>query len=384
VLIEKEHNQDKSSLVAIIVAAGYSLRMKHFKPLLALGGSTVLEKAVHSFQKGGIWDIRVVVGHRANELLPILQRLGVQSIVNANYSEGMFSSISAGVRSLSPEVSGFFLLPVDNPIIKGDTLVALRNTFSSTEFGIVYPTYQGMRGHPPLISNHYVKKVLNWNNPGGMRALLEQYEYDVIEVEVVDPGILLDMDTQEDYHQMLKYCGDCQVPSEEECYALLKHANTPVKVIKHCKQVAMLGCAIGKHLIKSGCQINLGLIRVAGLLHDIAKGEAHHAVVGARMLVNYPEVAEIVAEHMDICLNLDRPLTEKEIVYLADKLVIDEQVISLQVRFSGPLEQHKDDQEIFSKIKRRFYNAELIQTRIEQIIEMPLHDIVKADLGGQG
>lgn len=379
-----ENKQGKNSLAAIIVAAGYSFRMKSFKPLLALGGSTVIEKAVHSFRNGGIKDIRVVVGHRANELFPVLERLGVQTIVNTNFPEGMFSSVTAGVKSLSPEVAGFFLLPVDNPIVNQTTLEKLQNTFFSSEFGILYPTYQGMRGHPPLISNHYVEKVLSWNKPGGMRALLEQYEYDVLEVEVVDQGILLDMDTPDDYHKMLKYCGDTQVPSEEECYAIIERANTPIKVINHCKQVAQLSCIIGSCLIRSGSQMNLELIRAAALLHDLAKGEPHHAQAGARLLVDYPEVAEIVAEHMDICLNPDLPLTEKEIVYLADKLVVDNQIISLQARFSGPLEQHKNNQEVSRKIRQRFSNAERIQTRIEQIIKMPLHNILKADLGGQG
>lgn len=383
-LAGKENKQGKGLLAAIIVAAGYSFRMKRFKPLLSLGGSTVLEQAIHSFQVSGIRDIRVVVGHRANELLPIIERLGVQAIVNPDYSAGMFSSVSAGVQSLSSAVSGFFLLPVDNPIVNRDTLETLQNTFFSTEFGIIYPFYKGMRGHPPLISRCYVNEVLAWNKAGGMRALLEQHDDDALDVEVVDPGILLDMDTPEDYNKMLKYCGDIQVPSEDECYAIIKRANTPPQVIKHCKQVAQLSCAIGSYLIRNGSHLNLELIRAAALLHDLAKGEPRHAQVGARKLVNYPEVAEIVAEHMDIRLNPDQLLTEKEIVYLADKLVLADQIISLQARFSGPLEQHKNDQEVFRRIRQRLSNAEQIQTTIEQRIKMPLHDLWKAELGGQG
>lgn len=91
----------------------------------------------------------MVVGHRANELCPVLDRLGVQTIVNPNFSEGMFSSVTAGVKSLLPTVKGFFLLPVDNPIVNRETLEKLQSTFFTTEFGIIYPTYQGMRGHPP-------------------------------------------------------------------------------------------------------------------------------------------------------------------------------------------------------------------------------------------
>ena len=378
--------KDKDCLAAIIVAAGYSSRMKSFKPLLSLGGSTVLEKAVDSFRKAGIRDIRVVTGYRAEELLPVIDRLGVQLIDNDNFAEGMFSSITAGVKSLTAGVRGFFILPVDNPIINRDTIEKIQTTFFSTEFGIVYPTYEGLRGHPPLISSSYVNKVLAWNKPGGMRAVLEQYEHDAVDVAVVDPGVLLDMDTPEDYQQMLKYCGDIgtQIPSEEECYAIIKRSNTPEKVIKHCQQVAQLSCVIASALTRSGCQLNLELIKAAALLHDLAKGKPNHAQVGASMLANYPEIAKIVAEHTDICLNFDQPIAEKEIIYLADKLVLGDRIISLQDRFAGPLELHKNDQEVTRKIRQRFSNAETIQTKIEQIIKMPLHNIWKADLGGQG
>ncbi len=382
-LAEKETQEGKDSLAAVIVAAGYSFRMKRFKPLLPLGGSTVLEQAVRSFQEGGIRDIRVVVGHRGNELLPVIERMGVQAIVNPDFADGMFSSVRAGVQSLSPEVRGFFLCPVDNPLVKRLTLEKIQDTFFSTEFGIIYPSYKAMRGHPPLISRRYYNEVLAWTKPGGMRAFLEQYEQDAIDVNVVDLGILLDMDTQEDYQTMLKYCGGGQVPSEDACYAILKRANTPVKVINHGKQVAQLCCAIGSDLIRSGCAMNLDLLRTAALLHDLAKGQPHHAKVGADRLADYPEVADIVAEHMDICLNPDQTLTEKEVVYLADKLVLGDRIISIQARFSDTLEKYKNDPEAFRNISQRLRNAETIQTRIEQIIKRPLQDLWKADLGGK-
>ncbi|AFQ43195.1 DVU_1551 family NTP transferase [Desulfosporosinus meridiei] len=372
-------------LTAIIVAAGYSFRMKRFKPLLSLGEDTVLEKAVESFVKGGIRDIRVVVGHRANEMYPILEKIEVQTVVNPNFSEGMFSSVRAGVESLPSEAKGFFLLPVDNPIIRPDSIKKLESAFMTTRFGIIYPTYQGTRGHPPLISCRYGKKVMFWDKPGGMKALLEQYEQDALEVEVEDPGILLDMDTPEDYQQMLNYCGHSQIPSEKECYAILKSSNTSPQVVNHCQQVAQVSSVLGSCLIRCGCPLNQELIKAAALLHDLAKGEANHALAGAKMLVKYPEVALIVAEHMDICLDsTDRLLTEKEVVYLADKLVKEEQIISLQARFSGLLEQFKNNVEVSNKIILRLSNAEKIQGKIEEIVKMPLPDIWKVELGGKG
>ena len=109
--------------------------------------------------------------------------------------------------------------------------------------------------------------------------------------------------------------------------------------------------------------MNLELIRAAALLHDLAKGKPNHAQVGADILVNYPKAAKIFAEHTDICLTPDQPISEKEIVYLADKLVIGDQIMSLRDRFAGPLEQCKGDSEVMGKIKQRFRNAERIQIK---------------------
>jgi molybdenum cofactor cytidylyltransferase len=291
----------------------------------------------------------------------------------------MFCSVSAGVKSLPPEAAGFFLLPVDTPIVSSHTLDMLVNAFCTSEFGIIYPSYQGMRGHPPLISSRYSKEVLGWNKPGGMRTLLEEHEPDALNVEVADPGILLDMDTLEDYHKMLKYYGDTLLPSEEECYEIIRNAKTPLSVINHCKQVAQLSYEMGYSLTKFGCHLNLELIRTAALLHDLAKGEPDHAQVGATKLGNYPEVAEIVAEHMDISLNPDQTLSEKEIVYLADKLVLDDQIVTVRERFAGALEQHKANQVVTNMIRQRLNDAEIIQIRIEEIIQMPLYELWKSN-----
>jgi molybdenum cofactor cytidylyltransferase len=64
--------QDK--IVALVLAAGFSSRMGEFKPLLQLDGITVIERAVTGFRWAGISDIRVVVGHRADELIPAFDR----------------------------------------------------------------------------------------------------------------------------------------------------------------------------------------------------------------------------------------------------------------------------------------------------------------------
>jgi len=50
--------------------------MGTLKPQLPLGQSTLLQEAVKKFLLAGIDDVRVVLGHRAEEITPLLTQSG--------------------------------------------------------------------------------------------------------------------------------------------------------------------------------------------------------------------------------------------------------------------------------------------------------------------
>ena len=54
------------------------------------------------------------------------------------------------------------------------------------------------RGHPPLIRYDLADEILDYDDPGGLRALLKKHQNRARNVLVEDPFILLDVDTQED------------------------------------------------------------------------------------------------------------------------------------------------------------------------------------------
>lgn len=80
------------SAAALVLSAGSSERMGDFKPLIMLGGMTVLERVIRLFQSTRVSRIHVVVGHRSAELIPLIERWGARAVVNVRYAEGMFSS----------------------------------------------------------------------------------------------------------------------------------------------------------------------------------------------------------------------------------------------------------------------------------------------------
>ncbi len=189
---------------AIILAGGYSKRMEKFKPLLPFGNSTVVENAIDVFRKSGVNDITVVIGYRAKDLKDLLNSLCVKWVYNEKYNDGMYSSVVEGVCSLEDSTSGFFLLPVDMPLVKSETIKDMLKVYNSSKCDLIYPIYKGKLGHPPLISESLFQAIKDFDGCGGLRALLSNYQKVATQVEVIDEGILIDMDTPKDYINICK------------------------------------------------------------------------------------------------------------------------------------------------------------------------------------
>ena len=198
-----------SRIASIIVSAGYSSRMGDFKPLLKFGGFTAIETIVNTYKSSGIEDIIVVVGHRGDEVKEKLKESGAICVINENYPQGMYSSILKGLEALDSNISAFFVHPVDIPLVKKITVEELKNKYAKCSKGIIYPVFCREKGHPVLIDCRHKKVIESGNGEGGLREILENFADDSVAVPVYDQTILMDMDTQEDYEELLRYyCSD--------------------------------------------------------------------------------------------------------------------------------------------------------------------------------
>ena len=193
----------RPDLAAVILAAGRSARMGVFKPLLPFGPHSIIERILSTVREADVETLRVVVGWNADRLIPVLERHGMPWVRNDRFDEGMYVSIQAGVQSLPADVAAFFLLPGDMPLVQSATLTRLIAEWDRRPRGILYPCHEGRRGHPPLIAGAYIPEILRETPPGGLRTLLARHTEDARNIEVSDPGILVDLDTPEEYRQIL-------------------------------------------------------------------------------------------------------------------------------------------------------------------------------------
>ena len=356
---------------AVILAAGFSSRMGAFKPLMDLGGTTVLERCVRLFRDAGIESPLVVTGHRAAEVRAEAARLGVPTVHNAGYEDGMFSSVRTAVSCLSG-LDAFFLLPVDIPLIRPATVTALLDAWDGR---VSYPLFQGERGHPPLIPCELVPGILAHDGRGGLQGLLEGQP--ALDVPVWDRGVLLDADTPDDFAALQRRASRLSIGERVEALALAEQS-MPARGLAHGLAVAAVAVRMGESLNRDGAALDLDLVHNAALLHDVAKGWPGHEEAGGELLAGFglPGLSGIVASHRDVPPPASSVLTEKEIVCLADKLVRCDKRIAVADRFGEKLALYRCDEEACAAIRGRLRNALALQSMVERACGLGIEEIL--------
>jgi len=181
---------------AIVLAAGKSLRMGSCKQLLSLGGSTVISRCLTTLQSGGIGDIVVVVSEDGREVAAAAQRHDVRVVVNRAEDADMASSVRTGRDAIAPDIGGILVALCDYPLVTPATVALLVRLHGTYPDGIIIPTHEGRRGHPVLIPRTILEELREGMT---LRDVVQHDQNRIYDTPVDDAGILVDMDTPEDY-----------------------------------------------------------------------------------------------------------------------------------------------------------------------------------------
>lgn len=176
----------------IILAGGLSTRAETNKLLLVIKNKPLICHTIDNMRPF-VDKIVVVTGRYHNELLPYLN--DVEVVKNDNYVKGMFSSVKVGVSHINDD---FFILPGDTPFVSKKVYESLlKGTFS-----IRVPLYVGKKGHPVFLKKENSKKILEEPDDSNLKNYIEAKGFESIEVD--DDNCLTDIDTKEDYLNLLK------------------------------------------------------------------------------------------------------------------------------------------------------------------------------------
>lgn len=196
-----QHTAPGLLTVAILLAGGESSRMGTPKPLLDWGGSTLIEYQLSQLREAGADRLIVVLGHRAEELLPYVHRAGAQAIINELYAEGRASSVRVAVGALPENADALVVLNVDQPRPARGTRRLLAEHHRNRAL-ITVPTFEGKRGHPVIFDARLAPELREVREATeGMRAVMQAHEQKVREVPFDTPVVVLDMNLPEEYEK---------------------------------------------------------------------------------------------------------------------------------------------------------------------------------------
>ena len=362
---------------AVILAAGFSSRMKEFKPLLETGGMTLADRLISTFSACEI-EALLVTGWRGDELSAGIRNRNVTIVPNPDYEQGMLTSVQAGVRSLSSRHEAFFLIPVDIPLIRPATVRRLINCYADNPGRIIYPVFNSRRGHPPLIPASLAPEITGWQDDSGLNTILAGHRDLDVEVPIADETVLMDADNREGFDRLLARYETYHIPSEDECRALLDINGTPENVRRHCRIVAGVADRIAGALLKSGQTVDSAAVHAAAVLHDIAKGQPYHGAVGAEVLRNsgFGRIGDIISIHQDLVDEVNGVDIETKLVYFADKFVIGEDIVPVWERYQASLEKYGENPEVAEKIRRRKSRALRVKEELEKTLGYPVDTLI--------
>ncbi len=356
-------------LSAIVLAAGASSRMGSPKPLLTAGGRTLLAWAVGRLGAAGVEDVVVVTGHRGDDVGAAAAALGVRSVRNPRYEDGMFSSVRAGAAAVS-EGRSFFLLPVDCPLVRPETVGRLARVGTTRGSPVTVPVHGDVPGHPPLLGPGLLAEILAEHPSGGLRELLLSHPDRVSRVSVDDPGVLDDADTPADLEALNARAVREELPPQPRCLELLREHGAGEALVAHSVAVAAAATALAAALNERQQHLCLPLVTTAALLHDVARDAPGHANAGAALLVRlgYPRLAPVVRSHMHLGDAAGAGIDETQVVYLADKLVLADRFAGLEERFAARLRQVGGDEATRTAVLRRRDEASRVLARIDAVL----------------
>lgn len=194
-----------SPVGALIVVAGLSKRMEEFKPMLPLGDSTIIRTVITKLKAAGCDPIVLITGHRNEELAAHVGDLEVVCRFNPDYATSdMFRSVCIGLEYLRDKAERFFFLPGDVPLFKPETLDTLRREMDESGSPVIIPNHEGRKGHPLLMSQRVIPKIIGYKGKMGLRGALSTLGGGIRMVSVSDVGVTLDADHPEEYQTLLR------------------------------------------------------------------------------------------------------------------------------------------------------------------------------------
>jgi uncharacterized protein len=162
-----------------------------------------------------------------------------------------------------------------------------------------------------------------------------------------------------------------RLPDKKEALRLMREAGCSEGVIKHCQSVRRMAMRIAEALKERGHNLDLELVEIGALIHDLGRAKTHgvkHGAFGGRMAreMGLPEtLARIIERHVGAGITseeaqriglpagdyIPQTLEEKVIAY-ADKLIEGEREVGFEETLTRFIEELGENHSAIERMRK--------------------------------
>jgi uncharacterized protein len=174
-------------------------------------------------------------------------------------------------------------------------------------------------------------------------------------------------------------------PTASEGITLLRNEGASERLVEHCKTVSKVSEIIAKGIKSNGYNVDVGLVKIGGLLHDIGRTKVNtvfHGYIGGDILRN-KGFEEKVARFCETHIGGGISPEEAKKLNLPDRdyipRTLEEKIVSFSDKISG-VEEIIPLRETISQFKRRGIGTEPIEKldlEIRNYLEFDGYDYVR-------
>jgi len=176
--------------------------MGRLKQLLPINDKPVILHCIGTIIASGIDDIVAVIRDDSNDLKEILHGLPLRIVFNRKAESEMAESVRIGLHEADASATGVMICPSDHPLVAAGTFKTLLHAHEQDPQQILIPEYNGKKGHPVIFPRKVIEDVFSGMN---LREIISNNPDRVRRIPVPDEGVLYNMNTKEDYKNILKW-----------------------------------------------------------------------------------------------------------------------------------------------------------------------------------
>ncbi|MEM7189538.1 MAG: molybdopterin-binding/glycosyltransferase family 2 protein [Pseudomonadota bacterium] len=189
-------------VAAVMLAAGGSTRMRGRDKLLEeIDGLPLISRVAEALKTSAVDQTFCVTRAGDDPRWSALAGAQVTRVENPRASEGMATSIAAGIAALGPEVDAALIVLADMPDVGAEDFDRLLAGFDPGEDRAIIRAVspEGRPGHPVLFGRRFFEALQGLEGDSGAKAVVAEHPEFVADVTLTGVRAVTDLDTPEDW-----------------------------------------------------------------------------------------------------------------------------------------------------------------------------------------